>query len=461
MADDGSDSHPLSSRDPNGMDNRSIWTFFVLVGIAFGIMGWFGASLTFGGSWYFLKLIEWHQLVHPFQRIATAPLQYPTLLVASHTNSLPLLRHVFGLSYALAPVGALVASWLVVRRRASYLMVWPILGIGLVALPGLLYPASEGVIAAEWAWPLILVTLVSLDGLTLISGIGFAGILFFLHPTSILVFAVVALISVIRAVRRTNNRPRCIVWAGVMIVSAALRFTVMHSDLADPNHAVTVGKLLKEFNRSEFGLPFLSYVLTIAAGVLLLRLRHTPSLPQNRWARLTPTVLIAVAGVCLIAYVSRASLWASAANVRDLVLLLELPLIAIAVFDEFASIPVVAQQGDSGVPARGSAGIAVGVVLCVTLGLWSISWMNQTHWVAERVSSSRSYCVNPKTVAKPGTDLHILYTEELAIDLESRTPSHVVMAANDCRTLRETGVLHLFEYVTPVRGGWFHFSTLG
>ena len=133
MAADGSDSQALSSRGSNGIDSRSIWIFFVLVGIAFGIMGWFGASLTFGGSWYFMRLIESQQLVHPFQRIATAPLQYPTLWLSSRTSSLPLLRHVFGLSYALAPVGALLASWLVVRRRASYLMIWPILGIGLRA----------------------------------------------------------------------------------------------------------------------------------------------------------------------------------------------------------------------------------------------------------------------------------------------------------------------------------------
>jgi hypothetical protein len=314
---------------------------------------------------------------------------------------------------------------------------------------------------AEWAWPLILVTLVSLDGLTLIAGIGFAAFLFFLHPASILVFFIVALISIIRAVRQIDERTRCIVWAGVMIVSAVVRLVAMHSDLADPGHAVTVGKLLKDFNASEFGLPFLSYVLTIAAGLLLMQLRRTPSLSQDRWARLTPMALIAVAGVCLIAYVSRASLWASAANERDLVLLLEIPLIAIAVFDQVSPISKVTPESDSGVRIRGSVVMAVGVILCITLGIWSISWMNQTQWVANRVSSSHTYCVSPKTVAKRGTDLHILYSEELAIDLQSRTPSHVVISSSDCRTLREKGFLHLFEYGTPVRGGWFHFSTLG
>jgi hypothetical protein len=40
-----------------------------------------------------------------------------------------------------------------------------------------------------------------------------------------------------------------------MIVSAVLRLVAMQSDLADPGHAVTVGKLLNDFNASEFGLP--------------------------------------------------------------------------------------------------------------------------------------------------------------------------------------------------------------
>lgn len=183
-----------------------------LAAVGFVVLGWFGASLTFDGSKYLLGVVERGHAFHPFARYTAETFQYPVLWASSHTSSVPPLRHIFGLSYTVAPFGALLASWLVVRRRAPGLMVWPVLGIGIAALPGLLFPVSESVVLAEWAWPLFLVTLVALDGFSLVAGAGIAAFLFFLHPQSLLVFFAVALVSGVRALREPALRRRLIAW---------------------------------------------------------------------------------------------------------------------------------------------------------------------------------------------------------------------------------------------------------
>jgi len=439
---------------------RSIWVFFVLVAVAFAVMGWFGASLTFDGSKYFLKVVEERQTFHYFARTTGQTFQYPTLWASSHTSSVPLLRHVFGLSYAVAPFGALLASWLVVRRRAPGLMVWPVLGIGIAALPGLLFPVSESVIVAEWAWPLVLVTLVALDGFSLVAGAGIAAFLFFLHPQSLFVFLAVAVISTIRARLEPALRRRLIAWASVMLVATVLAYVWHYTDISKPGHSLSPTRILNEFSNGELGLPFLAYFLAFCAGLALLALRHSPMLPVNRWTRLIPAALVALAGICMVVYASNASLWTRAADARDLVIFLELPFVILAVLDQLRPASEVGVETEPDLDARGPIVIVTGIALCISLVVWSAGWSSETGALARQLAATHTYCVAPSAVGQKVT-ADSLYKEELAIDLQTRTPAHIVIPPAGCLALRRRGVLTLVQLHFRVNGGWFHFASSG
>ncbi len=110
-----------------------------------------------------------------------------------------------------------------------------------------------------------------------------------------------------------------------MLVAAALAFVWHHTDLSAPGHSLSPTRLQNEFSSSEFGLPLLAYVLALFAGLALLAPRYWSRFPVNRWTRLIPAALIALAGICMIVYASSATLWKNANNARDLVVVLELP----------------------------------------------------------------------------------------------------------------------------------------
>jgi hypothetical protein len=439
----------------------------VLAAIALVVMGLFGQALPFDGAEYFLHVVDLHHFTNYFQRYSGSPFEVPTLFLSGHTSNLALLRSIFGLSYAVAPFGALLASWLVVRRRNPGLMVWPVLGIGIVGLPGLLFPISESVIVAEWAWPLLLLTLVSLDGLSFIAGIVFSAFLFFLAANSLVVFVAVAVVAVIRAVLQPTMRSRLIVWTALMLLAAIVRDVAFHQDFAA--HPTSLSLLGSEFQKGEFGLPFVAYLLAGAAGVLLLVVRQG-RLDLTGWMEQLPTILIVLAGICVAVYASQGALWYRANLDRDVMVLLELPFLALAVIDQLMPAPAQAREAERGrgreLGIRGPMILVTGVALVISLGLWSASWSGQISLLRRQLAAATTYCVSPASVAavlpsavesnangEPNP-----FREELAIEYQTRTPAHIVISATDCRLLTSEKQLVLFDFNASTVGTWFRIS---
>jgi hypothetical protein len=440
---------------------RYVWIFLVCSGLALGIAGWIGGALSFSGAEFFFALIE-HQALHqPFGRYSTAPFQLPALIASSATSSVVVLRHLFGLGYAVAPFGALLVSWLVVRKRAPQLIVWPVIGITVVCLPGLLCLIQESPIVAEWAWPLLLLTLVALDNRwTLLAAVVLAVFVFFCSANSLGVFVVVAAAALVRAALQPATRRRLVPWGVAMLVAAPLEYGLRNSDFTAPAHKVSLSVVSQEFRVGYFPLPFIAYILAGCACAVILYLRFSSRHVPRIFGYL-PTALVVGSGVCLVVYCSTAAGWHDASGPKDILLLLVLPLYVVAGFDQLFRSKKAANSDDSGAvqsDVRVPVVLVAGVTLLLCLGLWSASWSSLMNDASQKLSAATTYCVPVHAIQKPNTALASAYVSELAIDLQTRTPAHVLLDSAGCRVLHDKGVLEIFEFKSHVARGWFHFK---
>jgi hypothetical protein len=455
----------LPDDQPARRPYKYVWLFLLLSGIALAVSGWIGEALTFTGAKFFLYIVEDHALYQPFGRYSTAPFQWPTIFASSFTSDVAVLRHLFGLGYAVAPFLALLVSWVIVRRRAPGLMVWPAIGIIFVCFPGLLSTSLESPIVAEWAWPLILLTLVALDGgWTLLAAVVISAFLFFCSANSLGVFVVVAGIAIIRAFREQTLKTTLMVWAGIMIVAAVLERLVRHRDFTAPiaGHKISLGLIESELSKGEFGPLLAAYLLALCACAVMLYLRFSTG-PRNRLTEFIPAGLIALAGVCLVLYSASQRSWLSASNPKDIVILLELPLFAAAVVDHllvWKSKGRKSREPDEAA-ARNPILLVSGIVILLSLIIWSISWSSLMTYVTQRTRTAGSFCIPDSLVSKRHTALDSPYLPELVIDLQTRTPAHIAIDAAGCKLLHERGILRFPAGSTfRVEKGWFHFQTV-
>jgi hypothetical protein len=443
---------------------RYVWLVLVICAIALGVAGWFGGALTFSGANFFFSLIEKQELHQPFGRYSTAPFQWPALLASSWTSDLAVLRGLFGLGYSLAPIGALLASWLVVRRRSPRLIIWPVVGISVVCFPGLLGLMLESPIVAEWAWPLILLTLLALDDLPTISaGVVVTVFVFFLSANSLALFLAVAVIAFLRAYREPASRTRLCGWGAFMVVAAPLEYFVRHSDFAAAPHKITAALLVKEFRDGYFPLPFAAYTLALIGCALLLYLRWSRNEPPPH-LRFAPAALLGCSGIVLVVYAATSSAWWEASIAKDIILPLGVPFFALCVMDHLwahRAVGPIPAGGREEYLIRAPAIFALAALLALGLSLWSVSWSGLMSAESGKLAAATTYCVPPSQVREVDNALDGRYTDELALDLETRTPAHVVLSGSGCRLLEQKGELVLFEFQLRARNGWFHFRSAG
>jgi hypothetical protein len=446
---------PVASRTHTAGSMRF---FLVLAAVSLLVTGWIVGALSYDGSAYFLNIVDFRTLYQPFQRYSSAPFELPTVVAVYATSSLSLLRHIFGLSYALAPLTALSASWLVVRHRQPRLVVWPVLGIAIVAFPAILFPISESAIVAMWAWPLVLVALVSLDSTpSVIAGVAFTVFLLFLAANSLLIFCVVAAIAAVRAAREPALRRRLLTWTAFMVVTAIVRYVVLNADFSTAGHQLP--QIWHEISGDFRSLAFIAYIAVFLAGLVLIALRFAPN-AGDLWVRHIATALVVVAGVLLAVYASSDTLWTPAIDARDLTVALELPFFLFCALDQLGRMPLGA-DAVSAVSVRDSIVMTSGVVLCVSLALFCASWSTLTGRLTKQVSAETSYCVNPVSLKERATMLarsNPKNLEALVIDLQTKTPAHIAISSADCALLHSSGVLELNSFTAPAHGEWFTFQ---
>lgn len=161
---------------------------------AYGIAAFVGLPLFQDGAWYFFKIATLGVAELPNQRYTALLPQLPAVWAASWVDDAVMLRHIFALSYVALPLASLIGCWLIVRRHAPALMLFPLLWflLNLVNFSGV----SELLSSLYLTWPLVLAMLLAPSGrwTRVYAGIA-APSLVALHPLAFLPAFALALLA--------------------------------------------------------------------------------------------------------------------------------------------------------------------------------------------------------------------------------------------------------------------------
>ncbi|MBK1705852.1 hypothetical protein [Halochromatium glycolicum] len=181
-----------------------------------------GLPLFQDGAWYFFKIATLGVAEPPNLRYTALLPQLPTIWTAPLLDDAVMLRHLFSLSYVALPLASLLACWLLVRRRAPALMLFPLLWflLNLVNFSGV----SELLSSLYLTWPLVLAMLLAPERTwTWVYAGVTAPMLTALHPLAFLpAFALALLAAAIAWLRPRLRRP----WgplAGLLLVTGSFR----------------------------------------------------------------------------------------------------------------------------------------------------------------------------------------------------------------------------------------------
>jgi hypothetical protein len=137
---------------PDARRVLDLWVMAIAVG--YGVAALVGLPLYGDGAYYWLKIAGDEQFVVPNLRVGALLPQLPGIVAARLTDDPVLLRHAFSLGYVALPVLSLAACWLIVRRVAPVLLLFPLLWLAVHQIN--FSSVSELLTAAHLAWPFVL-----------------------------------------------------------------------------------------------------------------------------------------------------------------------------------------------------------------------------------------------------------------------------------------------------------------
>jgi len=192
----------------------------IAVVCAYAITAFVGLPLFQDGAWYFFKIATSGVAELPNLRYTALLPQLPTVWAAPVVDDAVMLRHIFSLSYVALPVASLLGCWLLVRRRAPALMLFPLLWflLNLVNFSGV----SELLSSLYLTWPLVLAMLLAPRRYWTRAYAGITGpMLAALHPLAFLPALALALLAAALAWLRPRLR-RAWGWLAGMLLAAGL-----------------------------------------------------------------------------------------------------------------------------------------------------------------------------------------------------------------------------------------------
>lgn len=217
----------MDSKKPILQSSSLVWILTPVL-LALLVAAFVGLPLFQDGSSYLLEMLIDHSVVRN-GRISILLFQLPTIILIKAflrlgidtLTTLPIVRLVFNLNYALTPFIALLLSWLVVRKKRAELLIWAALIILFVNLVNFSW-VSELLIAVQFACPLLLSLLQDPKSKTF--WILFAVLVpftFFLHPLVSVLYVVMATGSAYVGFRQSvHRRPTRLITTLFLLVAA-------------------------------------------------------------------------------------------------------------------------------------------------------------------------------------------------------------------------------------------------
>jgi hypothetical protein len=461
--------------------------YFALVAGALIIAAISGAALSWDGSYYLFQTLDKQTPFVPDGRSYYLLLNWPALAITHFTADFSVVRSVFGLSYILVPLLSLGASWLIVRKAAPSLFIWPALAIGLGTLAGQFFLTGQGIQPAQLAWPILLATLLRLPGRPFLIALVFAALVFALHPIGIAIFALCALVATVLGLRYEADRIRMWSWAGGLVLLALVRFLLANGD-ASENWQLSVNAPADLYHSALAGMPLVALLFTWSAASAIFLLRRDSPLDNRAFAqslqfyeaeneeladlgrgalglsvflRFHGYTGILVAGGILIAWASNSHSWSGEVDFNIWALVSSLPFALFAAAQGFQE-----EVGSPDTPPRGLSAYRLGAILLsggvflVVLCTQSFVFNNLTSDLRHDISANTSGCIPIRAVSEfDNTPFTHWSISSFALLQQSRAPRTLVLDAGSCNAARTFGPIQLISWDAGNAGAkWFNLA---
>lgn len=411
-------------------------------------------ALIFDGSYYLLRLVEDHLPFIPHARAGASVFQCPALLAIFLTDQLAPAKFLFCLSYSSIPLAALILSWLSVRAHRPSLFVWPVLAIALTGLPAQLIRIGEGLAVCELFWPLylgLLTPVTPLKGLLLLT---LATFLLSLHPAAMILLCVAAVTAVGLGIFGGRRDARHLFFLGAgMALLAGFRLILWFA-APDPYECAQLSQseLWRLFSPDgSHVLP--AGLLSLCTGALFICAQR---LPGSRYFTVAAWLSAIASWASAVWWMTHVDWWCQSFAYLRWLFAFICPMLMFALIDSLMP----ARQGNACSMNFDKARSMLTVSACVLFLSASIIqgalWLRLTNSLAQIVSSSKTRLINMDGDNWPSAAALAHWSvPSLAIILQGRNPSTIVLTRYAYDDAMATGMVRIARWEGPLKGKWF------
>ena len=287
-------------------------------------------SLTWDGSYYLLQTIQSGTPFIPHRRWFDWVLEMPVVWARPFVHSPTDLAVIQSLACSLLPLFSLAACLGMLREEWNRLRIWPVIGILLVPLPGMLPSVGEVTPSLQLAWVLLAFTWRGCPAKWSPAAALALAAMATLHPvTGPLCFLLAAITATFAWAEPDKKNHRMVAWAvifGLVALGKCLETALFASPYERDNmqSAVWIEELRTGLRYS----PFIALipVLIERAWAFFCSCRKESSAPPYRLQRALWAISFALGAV----YTLDAVAWASSLNYRKFGILVETPVLLMA-----------------------------------------------------------------------------------------------------------------------------------
>ena len=443
----------MISNSPSSVSSR--WgTLGVMLPVvaAYAIAAWCLVAMAWDGSNYFFLSLQAGEPVITHHRYSNLPTLQAIVQASRFISDTKTLACLYTALVAITPVASLALCLWFLRGPAAILRIWVVLGVLFSVLPGQLCIMSEASLTVQAFWPLLAIIAVGLPLSALPCVVGLSVYIFFLHPTSLLLFGLAALLCFGAAVLLPARRRHWVSWAIFFLGVAFFRFLF--------SFATTTPYEKGELSLGPNWMAFLgafngpaSIMLLCLYGLAFIYLAGTVGKISPSTVRKAVLGLLALFFAVGLFWALDSRMYNGGLSYRRFVLVCNLPFIAAAAIHWSR----LQRHGSSSPQILPAAPMLLSLAFAIVFALQSLTWRADWCKFASALAAASGPVITKTDVSWiTGRPMDHWSSTTFSIILQGRTPS--VLYAENADQITTDGILLYPGGTLPRNNGWFQLS---
>ncbi len=420
--------------------------------MAYALAAWCLVGVAWDGSNYLFLTLQAGEPVITHHRYSNLPTLQAVAQASRFVSDARFIAGLYTTLVAMTPVASLALCLWFLRGSFVALRIWAVLGVLLGILPGQLCIMSEASLAVQAFWPLLALIAIGLPLPTAPCVLLLSVYIFFLHPTSLLLFGLAALLCFAAAFLFKARRRALCMGGSFFLVVAVLRFFF--------SVATTTSYEKSELAFGPNWMAFLGAFGGPASGMLLCLYGLSSVYLAGTLKRLSPTRARAVVLALLAAFLAVGLFWAldsrmhnGGLSYRRFVLVCSLPFVAGAALHW----SWLQRRGPYAPQLLPSAPVLLSVVFAIVFAVQSLTWRSDWRRLESALASAPGPFITktdvPWIIGRP---LDHWSSTTLSIILRGRVPDALYVEKID--GLAADGITLYPGGIVPAKDGWFQLS---